>query len=130
MSKTIIIVAALAAITGLSAVAPAHAATRSVGITMERFADRCADQGGALLDAGPSLTCQTPKTVIECGFLYLNNATCAWPGIENQIAVNRIIGMPDSVALNDGSDSNPVAGGAPGQGGLVFKQPKFPIKWK
>jgi hypothetical protein len=124
--QTIII--ALATLAGLSASLPAQAATRSVGITIDRFADRCIAQGGTLSDANPSFSCETPNTVIECSFLDLNNAECQWPGIENQIAVNRVIGMPDAQSLNEGT-----GGVAPGQGGGGkgggFKN-DLPIKWK
>ena len=128
MSKTMIIAAALATIVGLSASLPAQAATRSVGITLDRFTDRCIDQGGTLLDGDARVTCQTPVTTIDCGFVDLNNATCNWAGIENQIAVNRIIGMPDAQALNLGGegDGSPVPGKVGGGG---FKN-NLPIKWK
>lgn len=126
MSKTIIIAAAIASIVGLSASLPAHAATRSVGITVERFADRCAEQGGVLLDANPSFGCQTPATEIECSFSDLNTAHCEWAGIDNQIAVNRIIGSPDASALNQGS-ADDAAAGKGGKGG-GFKN-NLPLKW-
>ena len=129
MSKTMIIATALATIVGLSASLPAQAATRSVGITLERFTDRCIDQGGTLLGGDTRFTCETAATTIDCGFVDLNNATCNWPGIENQIAVNRIIGMPDSQALNLGSENDGIAvPGKPGGGG-GFKN-NLPIKWK
>jgi hypothetical protein len=126
MTKTIIIAAALATLAGLSASLPAQAATRSVGITIDHFADRCVAQGGTLFDANPSFSCETPNTVIECSFLDLNNAKCQWPGIDNQIAVNRVIGMSDAQTLNEGS-----TGAAPGKGGGKggFKN-DLPIKWK
>ena len=127
MSK-IIIATALATLVGLSASLPAQAATRSVNITVDRFTDRCLEQGGTLLDSAPSFACQTAATTVECGFIDLNNADCEWPGIENQIAVNRLIGMPESQVLNNGSDEAPVANGG-GKGG-GFKLPDLKIKWK
>ena len=117
MTKTILIAAAVTAIAGFSAILPAQAATRSVGITLERFADRCLDQGGILSEAAPSVLCQTSATAVECSFIDLNNAECNWPGIENQIAVNRLIGMPDSVALNQGATDDVAPAGNKGGGG-------------
>lgn len=114
MTKTILIAAAITTLAGFSAVLPAQAATRSVGITLERFADRCLDQGGVLSEAAPSFVCQTPATAVACSFIDLNNAECQWPGIENQIAVNRLIGMPDSQALNLGSTDDVVPAGKGG----------------
>src|SRR5215217_5882913 len=96
MSKTIALTIAVTAFAGLVAIIPAQAATRSVDISIERFADRCVEQGGALADANPSFSCETPDTVVACSFYTINYAECEWAGIENQLAVNRLIGMPDS----------------------------------
>jgi len=123
MSKTIALAIAVTAFAGLVAAAPAQAATRSVDISIERFVDRCIEQGGALADTNPSFSCETPDTVVACSFYTINYAECAWDGIENQLAVNRIIGMPDSVALNEGSGGSVKKGGG-------FKLPDLPIKWK
>jgi hypothetical protein len=127
MSKTIIFATALATLGGLSASLPAQAATRAVDMTVDRFADRCIETGGLLLDANPRFACQTAEIVIECSFSTLNSAECRWPGIENQFAVNRIIGMPDAQVLNEGSGGSGGAGGGGKGGGF---QNDLPIKWK
>lgn len=123
MTKTFTIALAIASFAALAAAVPAQAATRSVDIHAELFADRCADHGGAIAAVDTTLACETPETVIVCSFLTLNTAECEWPGIEGQIAVNRIIGMQDAFAV-EGS------GGAvaPGKKGGGFKN-DLPIKW-
>jgi len=123
MTKTFAIAIAIASFAGFAAIVPAQAATRAVDINVPLFADRCADQGGAFADANPSFACETPDTVVVCVFSSLNTADCEWAGIDNQIAVNRIIGMADAVVLNDGSGPVVKSGGG-------FKKPDFPIKWK
>lgn len=123
MTKTFTIAFAIASFAALAAIVPAQAATRSVDINAELFADRCASQGGAVAAADATFACETAETVIVCSFLSLNNAECEWPGIEGQIAVNRIIGMQDAFAV-DGSDSVPGSGK---KGGL---KNDLPIKWK
>ncbi|MGB3337013.1 MAG: hypothetical protein WBA73_07540 [Devosia sp.] len=124
MTKTFTIAFAAASFAALAAIVPAQAATRSVDINVQLFADRCAAQGGAFAGADAAFACETPDNVIVCSFLTLNNADCEWQGIEGQVAVNRIIGMQDAVAV-DGSDS--VAGSVKKGGG--FKN-DLPIKWK
>ena len=125
MTKTFTIALAIASFAALVAAAPAQAAVRSVDIHAELFADRCAAQGGAMSGAGATFACETPETVIVCSFRTLNNAECEWPGIEGQIAVNRIIGMQDAFAV-DGGDSEAAA---PGKKGGGFAK-DLPIKWK
>lgn len=123
MTKTFTIALAIASFAALAAAAPAQAATRSVDISAELFADRCVNQGGAIAAADATFACETPDTVIVCSFLTLNDAECEWPGIEGQIAVNRIIGMQDAFAV-DGSES----GAGPAKKGGGFKN-NLPLKW-
>lgn len=125
MSKTFTIAFAAASFAALAAAAPAQAAIRSVDIHAELFADRCIDQGGAIASAADTIfSCETPDTVIVCSFVTLNNADCEWPGIEGQIAVNRIIGMQDAFSAQGGENTP----GAAKKGG-GFKN-DLPIKWK
>jgi hypothetical protein len=112
MTKTFALAVAFASFAALAAALPAQAATRSVDIHAELFADRCAAQGGALAGANPTLACQMPDTLVECSFLTLNTAQCEWAGIDGQIAVNRLIGMQEAHAV-EGSSSQP-AGAFPG----------------
>ena len=102
-NKTFTIAFALAAFAGIAAAMPVQAATRAVDIHAELFADRCIAQGGIVSAASPAMACQTPETVIVCSFVTLNRAQCQWPGIDGQIAVNRIIGMQDAQSLNGSS---------------------------
>ena len=125
MTKTFTIALAVASFVALAAAVPAQAATRSVDIHAELFADRCVSHGGAIAAVDASFACETPETVIVCSFLTINNAECEWPGIEGQIAVNRIIGMQDAFAFEGGDG----AGAAPGKKGGGFKN-DLPIKWK
>lgn len=120
MTRTFAIAFALASIAGLAAAMPAQAATRSVDIGISLFADRCMDQGGIFSDANPSFACETATTVVICGFLSVNQAECEWAGIDNQIAVNRLLGMAPAESLATMS----------GHGGkkLIFN-PNLPIVW-
>lgn len=110
-NKTFTIAFALAAFAGIAAAMPAQAATRAVDIHAELFADRCIAQGGVVSAASPALACQTPETVVVCSFVTLNRAHCQWPGIEGQIAVNRIIGMQDAHSLGGSSGQAPKKNG-------------------
>ena len=125
MTKTFTIALAVASFVALAAAVPAQAATRSVDIHAELFADRCVSHGGAIAAVDASFACETPDTRIVCSFPTLNSAECEWPGREGQIAVNRIIGMQEAFAL-DGSDHTP---GPVKKGGGGF-QNDLPIKWK
>lgn len=135
-NKTFAIAFAVASFAGLAAVIPAQAATRAVDIHAELFANRCIAQGGMVTAASPSVACQTPDTVIVCSFVSLNRAHCQWPGIEGQVAVNRIIGMQPAHSL-DGGSSGPVKKGGGvdlpdlpldnGGGGGGIELPDLPI---
>ena len=134
-NKTFTIAFALAAFDGLAAAMPVQAATRAVDIHAELFADRCIAQGGVVSAASPALACQTPETVVVCSFVTLNRAHCQWPGIEGQIAVNRIIGMQDAQSLNGSSGAVKKNGGIDlpdlpldnGNGGGGIDLPDLPI---
>ena len=88
MTKTFAIAIAIASIAGLAAIVPAQAATRSVDINPDLFANRCIAQGGAVAAANPTLSCETPDTVIVCSFMTINHAQCEWPGIDGQIGID------------------------------------------
>ena len=134
-NKTFTIAFALAAFAGIAAAMPAQAATRAVDIHAELFADRCIAQGGMVSAASPAMACQTPETVIVCSFVTLNRAQCQWPGIDGQIAVNRIIGMQDAQSLNGSSGAVKKNGGIDlpdlpldnGNGGGGIDLPDLPI---
>ena len=119
MTKTFALALAIASI-GLVAAMPAQAATRSVDIGIATFADRCADQGGIFSDANPTFACETASTAVVCAFVSINQADCEWAGIDNQIAVNRLLGMAQAESL--------ASIGAKASGGGI-KKPNFPIKW-
>ncbi|KQX38912.1 hypothetical protein ASD04_09710 [Devosia sp. Root436] len=136
-NKTFAFAFAIASIAGFAAAMPAQAATRSVDIHPELFASRCIAQGGAIAAANPTLACQTPETTIVCSFMTLNIARCEWPGIEGQVAVNRIIGMQDAEAVGGSSGAIKKGGGFKlpdlpldnGNGGGGIDLPDLPIKW-
>ncbi|WP_240231124.1 hypothetical protein [Devosia lacusdianchii] len=117
MSKTFAFAFAIATLAGLAASVPTQAATRAVDFGPTSFANRCAAQGGVIADASPTFACQTPVVEVVCSFVRINLAHCEWPGIDNQIAVNRIIGLPSSYSLSSGGG----AGAALGGGGGGFK---------
>lgn len=106
----------------LIAAAPAQAATRQVVIGMDTFAQRCADQGGLFEAASPLLVCHTETVRVDCTFFASHEADCSWPGIDNRIAVNRLIGMGEADTLS-GHTAPPVKKGG-------FKLPDLDIKWK
>jgi hypothetical protein len=117
MTKTFAFAIAIASIAAASAL-PAHAATRSVDIGISTFADRCVSQGGIFSDANPTFACETATTSVICAFASINQADCEWAGIDNQIAVNRLLGQPQAESL---------ASIGYKKGG--FKKPDFPIIW-
>lgn len=106
----------------LFAAAPAQAATRNVEIGMDTFASRCVAQGGQVAGAAALLSCQTASVRVDCAFIDRSAAECSWPGIDNRVAVNRLLGMAPSESLSDS------AGGVAKKGG--FKLPDLPLKWK
>lgn len=123
MTKTKLLLAAGMALASLMSAAQAQAATREVDIGMETFANRCIDQGGVFAADMPVLTCLVASVQVDCTFLDTHYAECSWPGIDNRVAVNRLIGMADASTLSGGG------GSAGGKGGGI-DLPDFPIKWK
>ncbi len=122
MTKITVITAAGLVFAILFAAAPAQAATRNVEIGMDTFASRCVEQGGQFDSAAALLSCQTASVRVDCAFVDQSAAECSWPGIDNRVAVNRLIGMAPSESLSDGD------GGVAKKGG--FKLPNLPLKWK
>ena len=120
MNKTFAIAFAISSIAGFAAALPAQAATRSVDIGISTFADRCIDQGGLFRDANPTFACEMTTNAVVCDFNSLNQADCEWTGIDNQLAVNRLLGMAVAESLASTGD---VAGKKP------LQKPDFPIKW-
>ncbi|SMQ86134.1 hypothetical protein SAMN06295905_3433 [Devosia lucknowensis] len=138
MTKTTLTLAAGLALATLAMVAPSQAATRSVTIGMDTFADRCVQQGGFFEAAAPVLTCHTESVRVDCAFATSHDANCAWPGIDNRVAVNRLIGMGDSSWTSSTGGGVKKGGGIQqpdlpidnGGGGGGIDLPDLPIKWK
>ncbi len=105
----------------LIAAAPSQAATRQVDIGMDTFAQRCVDQGGVFEAATPLLICHTETVQVDCTFFATHGAECSWPGIDNRVAVNRLIGMGQDDSLSGHA-------GTVKKGGI--KLPDLDIKWK
>ena len=123
MTKTISLTISLAiAVLGLAAAAaPTQAATRLMNSSLEGFEFRCEAHGGLFGQDDDLVTCQTPSVPVACQFTAVRQAVCEWPGIENQIAVIRVIGtLPISVHGGNGGGAN--AGNKGGGGG--FQGPK------
>jgi hypothetical protein len=121
LTRTKLVLAASLALATLIASAPAQAATRNVEIGMQTFADRCIDQGGLVEVLSPVLSCETASVRVDCAFVASHEAECSWPGIDNRVAVNRLIGGGDAESLSDHT-------GIAKKGGV--KLPDLPIKWK
>ena len=115
--------AASLVLTTLIAAAPAQAATRQVVIGMDTFAQRCADQGGLFEAASPLLVCHTETVRVDCTFFASHEADCSWPGIDNRVAVNRLIGMGNANWSSAGDGG--FGGGQGGGGGINL--PDLPI---
>jgi hypothetical protein len=117
MTKTFAVTLSLAiALTGIAIASPAQAASRFVDISVERFADRCDDQGGLFSRDANATICTTERVAVACDFVNTYQAACRWPGIDNQIAVNRLIGMSASVLIDSTSGGSAVHGGGKGGG--------------
>jgi len=117
-----------AALIGFAAAgAPAQAATRLMGSSIAGFEYRCERHGGAFGEDGSSVMCQTPTVAVECEYFAGRQAVCNWPGIENQIAVIRVIGtLPPGYSgpTSDSSSQSGVNNGNGGGGGGGFQGPK------
>lgn len=126
MTDTKIAFAAGLVLATLIAAAPAQAATRQVEMGMQTFADRCINQGGLFQAADTMLSCQTASVQVDCIFFNGTAAECSWPGIDNRVAVNRLIGMGSVDSLNESLDASP---SAPGPKKPVPKPLDLPFKW-
>lgn len=124
MTKTISLTISLAvAVLGLAAAAaPTQAATRLMSSSLGGFEYRCEHHGGIFEQDGSSASCQTPTVPVACDYFSASQAVCAWPGIENQIAVIRVIGtLPVGYVAGSssgGSDNGGNGGGGNGGGGF------------
>lgn len=109
---------AVAMIGVAAAAAPAQAATRLMSSTIDAFEYRCERHDGSFSQAGQSVTCQTPTVPVSCDYFDVRQAICTWPGIENQIAVIRVIGtLPAGYAASLSGDDESAIQEAPGNGG-------------
>ncbi|MEO8684354.1 MAG: hypothetical protein ABI414_05890 [Devosia sp.] len=120
MTKTISLTLSLAiAVLGFAAaVAPAQAATRLMNSSLEGFEFRCEAHGGIFGQDDDLVMCQTPTVPVACQFTAVRQAVCEWPGIENQIAVIRVIGtLPISVYGSAGGNGGGANAGNKGGGG-------------
>ena len=115
---------------GLAALAtPSQAATRLMSSTIDAFEYRCERHDGIFSAAGASVSCQTPTVPVSCDYFDVRQAVCAWPGIENQIAIIRVIGtIPTgytaSLSSDDGSAIADLPDNGGGNGGGGFQGPK------
>jgi len=121
MTKTLSLTISLAiALVGFAAAAvPTQAATRVMSSSLDAFEFRCENHGGIFGSDGASASCQTPTVPVACDFFSATQAMCAWPGIENQIAVTRVIGtLPGGYIASASSDNIGLpAGNGGGKGG-------------
>src|SRR4051812_47564511 len=119
MTKTLSLTISLAiAVIGFAAAAaPTQAATRVMSSSPNAFEYRCERHDGVFDIAGTTAICQTPTVPVTCEFVNGEKAVCDWPGIQNQVAVIRVIGtLPGGyVAAGNGSDGSSFNG--PGSGG-------------
>ncbi|GLQ08295.1 hypothetical protein GCM10007913_02270 [Devosia yakushimensis] len=127
MTKTMTLTLSLAvAVLGLAAAAaPTQAATRLMSSSLEGFEYRCERHGGVFEQAGALVSCQTPTVPVACEYFAARQAVCEWPGIENQIAVIRVIGILPAGYYPTGSSDDSAGGGGNGGGkGGGFDGPK------
>lgn len=122
MTKTKLAFAASLALATLITATSAQAATRQVVIGQDTFANRCVDQGGIFEAASPVLICHTETVQVDCAFATSHDAYCSWPGIDNRIAVNRLLGMADANA-----SSTTGAGGVSKKPGGGVQLPDLPL---
>jgi len=105
------------AFTGLVSALPAQAATRNVELPASVFAGRCDKHSGIFSIEDNILQCQTQTVPVACAYVDVNKAQCRWPGIDNQIAVNRVIGLPSANAISTNGGGGSATGG---KGGGLF----------
>lgn len=122
MTKTLSLTISFAAaiLSMAAATAPSQAATRLMSSSLEGFQYRCEHHGGSFGLDGAMASCQTPSVPVACEYFEDRQAICAWPGIERQIDVIRVIGsLPagyGTPASGNGHGGNGGNGG--GNGGL------------
>lgn len=107
-------------LTGIATTLPAQAATRHVELPASTFAERCDKHGGLFSFDGPTVLCQTITVPVACEYLDASKAHCRWPGVDSQLAVNRLIGLPNANAISSSSGGG---GGSNGGHGGVFSGP-------
>ena len=122
MTNTKYAFAAGLVLAALITAAPAQAATRQVDIGMQTFADRCVEQGGLFQASAPLLSCETASVRVDCTFIDEAAAECVWPGIDNRVAVNRLIGMGSAESIHEPSSTAPKK--------LGPKWLDLPLNWK
>ena len=116
---------AIAVIGFAAAAAPTQAATRVMSSSPDAFEYRCERHDGLYDVAGSTAVCQTPTVPVTCEFVDDAKAVCAWPGLQNQVAVIRVIGtLPGGYAASgNGTGSPSSTGGSGGNGGGGFEGP-------
>lgn len=115
-STTISLVVAAVGLAALTT--PSQAATRLMSSTMDAFEYRCERHDGIFSAVGASVSCQTPTVPVSCDYFDVRQAVCAWPGIENQIAVIRVIGtIPTGYTASLSNDDDSAIADLPDNGG-------------
>jgi hypothetical protein len=117
---TAITLALVSALVGFGAVAPAQAATRSVMISTDAFANRCANQQGQFVAEGDMFGCQIGDLKVACA-VAVPVADCEWNGKSEQLAVVRLLGAADFESITDKS----LGGGYSGVVGGSKTDPKM-----
>lgn len=118
------IAVATAVLSIAAAAAPAQAATRLMNSSLEGFQFRCETHGGVFGQDDDLVSCQTPSVPVACQFTGARQAVCEWPGIENQVAVIRVIGtLPISVQGGAGGNGGPTGNSGGGNKGGGFQGP-------
>ena len=108
---------AIAVIGFAAAAAPTQAATRLMSSSPDAFEYRCERHDGLYDATGSTAICQTPTVPVTCEFVDDAKAVCAWPGLQNQIAVIRVIGtLPGGYAASGNGNGNGTGFGG-GNGG-------------
>lgn len=108
-----------------AATAPSQAATRLMSSSLEGFEYRCENHGGTFGLDGALASCQTPSVPVACEYFEDRQAICAWPGIERQIDVIRVIGsLPAGYEPSSSGGNQGNGGGNGGNGGGGIQGPK------
>lgn len=119
MTKTLSLTISLAsAIIGfVAASVPTQAATRAMSSSPDAFEYRCERHDGTFDITGSTAVCQTPTVPVTCEFSSGDQAVCAWPGLQNQMAVIRVIGTLPSGYVGPGNGSDHGSASGSGNGG-------------